>query len=69
MVVKQAAPDESTHLIGFLDHALELLDFQILPWMGISTEGKMWLGRFLSQNLSIIKTRLPNVIVLTEVLS
>jgi len=29
LVVKQAKPDQSTCLIGFLDHALKMLDFQI----------------------------------------
>lgn len=40
LVVKQAKADQSTCLIGFLDLALKMWDFQILPLVGISTEEK-----------------------------
>lgn len=40
LVVKQVKPDQSTCLIGFLDLALKIWDFQILPLVGISTEEK-----------------------------
>lgn len=40
LVVKQAKTDQSTCLIGFLDLALKMWDFQILPLVGISTEEK-----------------------------
>lgn len=40
LVVKQAKPDQSSCLIGYLVHALKMLDFQIRPLVSISTEEK-----------------------------
>ena len=40
LLVKQAKPNQSSCLIGFLDRALKMLDFQILPLVGVSTEEK-----------------------------
>lgn len=44
LVVKQVKPDQSTCLIGFLDLALKIWVFQILPLVGISTEEKYVTG-------------------------
>lgn len=44
LVVKQVKPGQSTCLIGFLDLALKIRVFQILPLVGISTEEKYVTG-------------------------